>query len=130
MCTQHCDLVKSAEDPNTYLINDTADPLQQSLSGLLLDGLPPSASAAFAPRTGALLLCLRHDTMARCLMLAAHLLLHRTHVKPTPLPEVKLELETAQGCMECNPHSHWRFGRALNMRCCLQWQARRRAATW
>lgn len=49
---QHCDLVKSAEDPNTYLINDTADPLQQSLSGLLLDGLPPSASAAFAPRTG------------------------------------------------------------------------------
>ncbi len=53
MCAQHCDLVKSAEDPNTYLINDTADPLQQSLSGLLLDGLPPSASAAFAPRTGA-----------------------------------------------------------------------------
>ncbi|KAK9918155.1 hypothetical protein WJX75_001762 [Coccomyxa subellipsoidea] len=48
---EHCDLVKSAEDPNTYLINDTADPLQQSLSGLLLDGLPPSASAAFAPRT-------------------------------------------------------------------------------
>lgn len=50
--SQHCDLVKSAEDPNTYLINDTADPLQQSLSGLLLDGLPPSASAAFAPRIG------------------------------------------------------------------------------
>ena len=49
---QHCDLVKSAEDPNTYLINDTADPLQQSLSSLMLDGLPPSASAAFAPRTG------------------------------------------------------------------------------
>jgi hypothetical protein len=45
--------VKSLEDPNTYLINDTADPLQQSLSGLLLDGLPPTASAAFAPKTGA-----------------------------------------------------------------------------
>ena len=26
--------------------------MQQSLSGLLLDGLPPSASAAFLPKTG------------------------------------------------------------------------------
>lgn len=51
-CAQHCDLVKSAEDPHTYLINDTADPLQQSLSGLLLEGLPPTASAAFAPKPG------------------------------------------------------------------------------
>ena len=49
---QHTDLLKSLEDPNTYLVNSTGDPLQQSLSGLLLDGLPPSASAAFLPKGG------------------------------------------------------------------------------
>ena len=49
---QHTDLVKSLEDPNTYLVSSSGDPLQQSLSGLLLDGLPPSASAAFLPKTG------------------------------------------------------------------------------
>ena len=49
---QHTDLLKSVEDPNTYLVNSSGDPMQQSLSGLLLDGLPPSASAAFLPRTG------------------------------------------------------------------------------
>ena len=49
---QHTDLLKSSEDPNTYLVNSTGDPMQQSLSGLLLDGLPPSASAAFLPKTG------------------------------------------------------------------------------
>ena len=49
---QHTDLIKSAEDPNTYLVNSGGDPMQQSLSGLLLDGLPPSASAAFLAKTG------------------------------------------------------------------------------
>lgn len=49
---QHTDLLKSLEDPNTYLVSSSGDPLQQSLSGLLLDGLPPSASAAFLPKTG------------------------------------------------------------------------------
>ena len=49
---QHADLVKSASDPHTYLIHDTADPLQASLSGLLLEGLAPAASASFAPRAG------------------------------------------------------------------------------
>ena len=52
-CMQHADLVKSAEDAHTYLVHDTADPLQASLSGLLLEGLPPMASATFAPRAGA-----------------------------------------------------------------------------
>ena len=52
---QHTDLLKSLEHPNTYLVNSTGDPMQQSLSGLLLDGLPPSASAAFLPKTGPLL---------------------------------------------------------------------------
>ena len=49
---QHTDLLKSLEDPNTYLVSASGDPLQQSLSGLLLDGLPPSASAAFLPKAG------------------------------------------------------------------------------
>ncbi len=44
--------MKSASDPHTYLIHDTADPLQASLSGLLLEGLSPAASPAFAPRAG------------------------------------------------------------------------------
>ena len=49
---QHADLVKSATDPHTYLIHDTTDPLQASLSGLLLEGLPPAATAGFAARAG------------------------------------------------------------------------------
>ena len=28
---QHAPLVRSADDPNTYLVNDTGDPLQRSL---------------------------------------------------------------------------------------------------
>jgi hypothetical protein len=28
---QHAPLARSADDPNTYLVNDTADPLQRSL---------------------------------------------------------------------------------------------------
>ena len=53
---QHTDLLKSLEDPNTYLVSASGGPLQQSLSGLLLDGLPPSASAAFLPKAGQLLI--------------------------------------------------------------------------
>ena len=50
---QHADLVKSAEDAHTYLVHDNTDPLQASLSGLLLEGLPPMAASTLAPRTGA-----------------------------------------------------------------------------
>ena len=53
---QHTDLLKSLEDPNTYLVSASGGPLQQSLSGLLLDGLPPSASAAFLPKAGQLVI--------------------------------------------------------------------------
>lgn len=52
-CAQHADLVKSVTDPHTYLIHDTTDPLQASLSGLLLEGLPPAATASLAARAGA-----------------------------------------------------------------------------
>jgi hypothetical protein len=54
-CVQHADLVKSGEDAHTYLVHDNADPLQASLSGLLLEGLPPMAASALAPRAGAYL---------------------------------------------------------------------------
>ena len=63
---QHTDLLKSSEDPNTYLVNSTGDPMQQSLSGLLLDGLPPSASAAFLPKTGL------HFTFLVCLCMGCN----------------------------------------------------------
>ncbi len=63
---QHTDLIKSGEDPNTYLVNSTGDPMQQSLSGLLLDGLPPSASAAFLPKTGL------HFTFLVCLCMGCN----------------------------------------------------------
>ncbi|KAK9814540.1 hypothetical protein WJX72_007608 [[Myrmecia] bisecta] len=54
---QHAFLVKSSDDPNTHLINDTADPLQRSLTSLeltdiLLGAPPPGASSTFAPTTG------------------------------------------------------------------------------
>lgn len=54
---QHAFLVKSADDPNTYLVNDTADPLRRSLASLelsdvLLGGPPPGASSTFAPASG------------------------------------------------------------------------------
>jgi hypothetical protein len=47
-------LVKSQSDRDTYLVNDTADPLQRSLTSLeltdvLLGAPPPGASSTFAP---------------------------------------------------------------------------------
>ncbi|GIL71169.1 hypothetical protein Vretifemale_1776 [Volvox reticuliferus] len=54
---QHVFLLKSADDPHTYLVNDTADPLSRSLSALqlsdvLIGGPPPGASATFKPGEG------------------------------------------------------------------------------
>ncbi|KAL3149387.1 hypothetical protein ABBQ32_002188 [Trebouxia sp. C0010 RCD-2024] len=54
---QHIYLVKGADDPNTYLVNDTADPLQRSLTCLeltdvLMGAPPPGASATWPPPTG------------------------------------------------------------------------------
>ena len=54
---QHAHLVRSAEDPQTYLVNDIADPLQRSLHSLeltdvLLGGPPHGASSTFAPPAG------------------------------------------------------------------------------
>ena len=48
---QHANLVKSAGEADTYLVNDLADPLQRSLHSLdLLDvPAPPSLSAAAVP---------------------------------------------------------------------------------
>lgn len=51
---QHAFLAKSAEDPNTYLVNDTADPLQRSLTSLeltdvLLGAPPPGSASTFVP---------------------------------------------------------------------------------
>ena len=51
-------LVRSADDPNVHLVNDTADPLQRSLTCLaltdvLMGGPPPGASSTFAPASGA-----------------------------------------------------------------------------
>lgn len=51
---QHAFLAKSSHDPNTYLVNDTADPLQRSLTSLeltdiLLGAPPPGASSTFVP---------------------------------------------------------------------------------
>ena len=56
---QHIYLVKGSDDPNTYLVNDTADPLQRSLTCLeltdvLMGAPPPGASATWAPPTGQL----------------------------------------------------------------------------
>eukprot|EP00887_Chlorella_sp_A99_P005546 scaffold1.g5546.t1 len=58
---QHAHLVRST-DPQTYLLNDTADPLQRSLHSLeltdvLLGGPAHGASAMFAPPTGEHLPC-------------------------------------------------------------------------
>lgn len=54
---QHVPLFKSAEDANTYYINDVQDPLQRSLASLdlkdILIGAPPlDSSATFAPPRG------------------------------------------------------------------------------
>lgn len=54
---QHVYLVKASDDPNTYLVNDTADPLQRSLTSLeltdvLMGAPPPGASTTWAPPTG------------------------------------------------------------------------------
>jgi len=54
---QHVYLVKGSEDPNTYLVNDTADPLQRSLTCLeltdvLMGAPPPGASSTWAPPAG------------------------------------------------------------------------------
>ncbi|CAD7701447.1 unnamed protein product [Ostreobium quekettii] len=51
---EHVLLFKSASDRNTYLVNDTADPLQRSLNCLdltdvLLGAPPPGASSTFHP---------------------------------------------------------------------------------
>jgi hypothetical protein len=55
---QHVLLARSAGEPETYLVNDTADPLQRSLTSLelsdvLIGAPPPGASATFAPPAGA-----------------------------------------------------------------------------
>ncbi len=54
---QHVYLVKGSEDPNSYLVNDTADPLQRSLTCLeltdvLMGAPPPGASSTWAPPAG------------------------------------------------------------------------------
>ena len=54
MCVKHALLFKSATDRNTYLVNDTADPLQRSLDCLeltdvLLGAPPPGSSSTFHP---------------------------------------------------------------------------------
>lgn len=67
---QHADLVKSAEDAHTYLVHDNADPLQASLSGLLLEGLPPMGSSVLAPRAGVPPLFLHIPTIGRGVGLA------------------------------------------------------------
>lgn len=56
---QHIYLVKGSDDPNTYLVNDTADPLQRSLTCLeltdvLMGAPPPGASTTWPPPTGPL----------------------------------------------------------------------------
>ena len=56
-CAQHVLLARSAGEPETYLVNDTADPLQRSLTSLelsdvLIGAPPPGASATFAPPAG------------------------------------------------------------------------------
>lgn len=56
---QHIHLVKGSDDPNTYLVNDTADPLQRSLTCLeltdvLMGAPPPGASTTWPPPTGPL----------------------------------------------------------------------------
>ncbi|MEW5312825.1 MAG: hypothetical protein WDW38_004430 [Sanguina aurantia] len=52
---QHAVLIKSATDPSTYLINDTSDPLQRSLSTLQLSdvimGAPPTGASSTYPLT-------------------------------------------------------------------------------
>ena len=58
---QHVLMVRSTDDPNVYLVNDTADPLQRSLTCLaltdvLLGAPPPGSSSTFAPASGAALL--------------------------------------------------------------------------
>ena len=40
---QHVYLGKSLDDPNTYLVNDTADPLQRSLNCMDLTDVPIGA---------------------------------------------------------------------------------------
>jgi hypothetical protein len=47
---QHANLVRSADDPFVFLVNDLQDPLQRSLTSLqLADVLPPGRAAAGAP---------------------------------------------------------------------------------
>ncbi|MEW5299530.1 MAG: hypothetical protein WDW36_002538 [Sanguina aurantia] len=52
---QHAVLIKSATDASTYLINDTSDPLQRSLSTLQLSdvimGAPPTGASSTYPLT-------------------------------------------------------------------------------
>ncbi len=51
---QHAHLVKSRDDPNTFLMNDTTDPLQRTLTSLELSDVlqgapPPGACSTWAP---------------------------------------------------------------------------------
>ena len=51
---QHAHLVKSRDDPNTFLVNDTTDPLQRTLTSLELSDVlqgapPPGACSTWAP---------------------------------------------------------------------------------
>lgn len=51
---QHVPLARTSHDPNTYLVNDTADPLQRTLTSLeladiLMGAPPPGASVAGPP---------------------------------------------------------------------------------
>lgn len=56
---QHVHLSKSSEDPNTYLVNDMADPLQRSLNCLeLTDYLPSQPGGATWPLPAGRLLLL------------------------------------------------------------------------
>ena len=53
-CVQHAHLVKSRDDPNTFLVNDTTDPLQRTLTSLELSDVlqgapPPGACSTWAP---------------------------------------------------------------------------------
>lgn len=67
-----------SEDPNTYLVNDTADPLQRSLTCLeltdvLMGAPPPGASATWAPPAGPATLLLNRDSGAGTTDLQQHL---------------------------------------------------------
>jgi hypothetical protein len=56
---QHVNLARARDEPGTYLVNDTADPLQRSLvcldlTDIMLGAPPPGASSVAAPSDGPL----------------------------------------------------------------------------